>query len=55
MDTIEEDSSELPIYYRLLKERQAEQLFCEGEYGKAASSMQKLIDNLDVDDTEKGW
>lgn len=55
MDTIEEDSSELPIYDRLLKERQAEQLFCEGEYGKAASSMQKLIDNLDVDDTEKGW
>ena len=55
MDTIEEDSSELPIYDRLLKERQAEQLFCEGEYGKAASSMQKLIDNLNVDDTEKGW
>lgn len=55
MDTIEENSSELPVYDRLLKERQAEQLFCEGEYGKAASSMQKLIDKLNVDDTEKGW
>lgn len=55
MDTIEEDITESPVYDRLLKERQAEQLFAEGEYGKAASSMQKLIDELDVDDTEKGW
>lgn len=55
MDTIEENSSELPVYDRLLKERQAEQLFCEGEYVKAASSMQQLIDKLNVDDTEKGW
>lgn len=55
MNTIEENSSELPVYDRLLKERQAEQLFCEGEYGKAASSMQNLIDKLNVDDTEKGW
>lgn len=55
MDTIEENSPELPVYDRLLKERQAEQLFCEGEYGKAASSMQELINKLNVDDTEKGW
>ena len=55
MDTIEEDSTESPVYDRLLKERQAEQLFSEGEYGKAASSMQKLIDELDVDDAENGW
>lgn len=55
MDTIEEDNTESSVYDRLLKERQAEQLFGEGEYGKAASSMQKLIDELNIDDTEKGW
>lgn len=55
MNTIEEDSIESPVYDRLIKERQAEQHFGEGEYGKAASAMQKLIDELDVDDTEKGW
>ena len=30
-------------------------IFCEGEYEKAISSMQRLIDGLNVDDTEKGW
>lgn len=55
MDTVEEDGMELPIYDRLLKERQAERFFGDGEYEKAASSMQKLIDELNIDDTEKGW
>ena len=55
MDTLEEDNSESSVYERLLKERQAERFFSEGEYGKAVSTMQKLIDELDVDDTEKGW
>lgn len=55
MDTIAEDNAESQVYDRLLKERQAEQFFCEGEYEKAISSMQRLIDGLNVDDTEKGW
>ena len=55
MDAIEEDGTELPVYDRLLKERQAEQLFGEGEYVKAATFMQKLLDELNVDDAEKGW
>lgn len=55
MDTIVEDNAESQVYDRLLKERQAEQFFCEGEYEKAISSMQRLIDGLNVDDTEKGW
>lgn len=55
MDTIEEYSTESPVYDRLLKERQAEQFFCDGDYEKAVSSMQRLIDEFDVDDTEKGW
>lgn len=55
MDTIEEDSTESTVYERLLKERQAEQFFSEGEYDKAIVTMQKLIDELKVDDTEKGW
>lgn len=55
MDTIEEDCTESYVYDRLLKERQAEQFFGDGEYEKAASSMQKLIDELDIDDAEKGW
>lgn len=55
MNTIEEDSTESPVYDRLQKESQTEQLFDAGEYEKAASSMQKYINELDVDDTEKGW
>ncbi len=55
MDTIEEDSMEFPVYYRLLRERQVERFFGDGEYEKAASSMQKLIDELNIDDTERGW
>ncbi len=55
MDTIDEDCIESSVYDRLLKERQAEQFFGDGEYEKAASSMQKLIDELDIDDAEKGW
>lgn len=55
MNTIEEESAASPVYDRLLKERQAEQLFIDGEYGKAASSMQKLINELDIDETEQGW
>ena len=52
MDTIVEDNAESQVYDRLLKERQTEQFFCEGEYEKAISSMQRLIDGLNVDDTE---
>lgn len=55
MDTIISDVSESQVYDRLLKERQAEQFFSNGEYAKAASSMQQLIDGLDIDDSEKGW
>lgn len=55
MDTIEEDSIESSVYDRLLKERKAEQLFGADEYEKATSLMQNLIDELDIDDTEKGW
>ncbi len=55
MDTIEEDEAESTIYDRLLKERQAEQCYYAGEYDKAVSCMQELIDEYDVDDTEKGW
>ena len=51
MDTIVEDNAESQVYDRLLKERQTEQFFCEGEYEKAISSMQRLIDGLNVDDT----
>ena len=55
MNTINEDDAESLVYDRLLKERQIEQLFSDGEYEKAASLMQKLIDSLNVDNTEKGW
>ena len=55
MNTINEDDAESLVYDRLLKERQIEQLFSDGEYEKAASIMQKLIDSLNVDNTEKGW
>lgn len=55
MNTIEEDNTESMVYERLLKERQAEQFFNEREYDRAISTMQKLIDELVVDDTEKGW
>ena len=40
---------------RFLKECQIERLFSDGEYEKACTSMQKLIDELEVDDTERGW
>lgn len=55
MDTIVEDNAESQVYDRLLKERQTEQFFCEGEYEKAISSMQRLIDGLNVDDTENRY
>ena len=55
MDTIEAECTESPVYDRLLLERQAEQFFSNGEYTKAASTMQKLIDKLVFDDAEKGW
>ena len=55
MNTLEDNNTESTVYERLLKERQAEQFFSEGEYGRAISTMQKLIDELVVDDTEKGW
>ena len=55
MDTIEEDNTESTVYERLLKERQAEQFFSDCEYDKAISTMQRLIDELVVDDAEKGW
>lgn len=55
MDTIEEDATELTVYDRLLKERMAENFYSEGEYDKAISTMQALIDGLKIDDTEKGW
>lgn len=55
MDRIDEDNIETPVYDRLQKERCAEQFFCDGEYEKAVSSMQRLIDELHIDDTEKGW
>lgn len=55
MDTFEEDNTDTTAYECLLNECQAERLFCEGEYEKAASIMQKLIDETLVDDVEKGW
>ncbi len=54
-NTLEDNNTESTVYERLLKERQAEQFFSGGEYGRAISTMQKLIDKLVVDDTEKGW
>lgn len=55
MNTIKEDGMEFLVYDRLLKEREVEQFFYDGEYEKAVSSMQRLIDKLVIDDTEKGW
>lgn len=55
MDSIEDDGIECSVYERLLKERQAERYFADGEYEKACTAMQRLIDELDVDDAEKGW
>lgn len=55
MDTIEEDTTELTVYDRLLKERMAESFYSEGECDKAIATMQALIDGLKIDDMEKGW
>lgn len=55
MDSIDDDSVECSIYERLLKECRIERLFSDGEYEKACTSMQKLIDELEVDDAERGW
>ena len=55
MNTIEEDEPESTVYERLIKERQAEEFFSKGEYSKASSTMQQLINDLVVDDAEKGW
>lgn len=55
MDSIKNDSVESSIYERLIKECQIEHLYSDGEYEKARMSMQKLIDELEVNDTERGW
>ena len=44
MDTIVEDNAESQVYDRLLKERQAEQFFCEGEYVKSLFVPMQSID-----------
>ncbi len=55
MDSIEDDYSEGLIYKRLLKEYQFERLFSDGEYEKAQSKMQDLINESTINDAEKGW
>ena len=55
MNMIEGDSSESAVYDRLLRERQAEQFYSEGDYEKAITIMQKLIDDMEANGAEKGW
>ncbi|MDQ0273523.1 replicative superfamily II helicase [Cytobacillus purgationiresistens] len=55
MDTLSYDDDESSLYDKLLSEKDIEKLFLEGEYDKAAEKMQKFIDSLQDDDTEKAW
>lgn len=55
MNSIEFSESSSSIYERLLDESNIEKLYCSGEFEKAASKMQKLIDELQEDELEKGW
>lgn len=55
MDSIETEDENSVIYERLLEEAHIEQLFSNDEYEKAATAMQKFIDNLSADELERGW
>ena len=55
MDNISPDKERLSIYDTLRVEYDAERQFMLGEYDKACSLMQNLCDQIDNDDSEKGW
>ncbi len=55
MDTIKNDGKNSAMYERLLEEFKIEKLFCNNEYEKAAENMQKFINNLTLDNLDRGW
>lgn len=55
MNSIPRESELSTTYDRLAEELRIEKLFCDEEYSKASSSMQKLVDNSTEDMLDKGW
>lgn len=55
MNSIENNDDNFSIYDLLLEEAKIEKLYCDDEYEKASTEMQKVIDNLSEDKLERGW
>jgi len=55
MDAISSDEERKSIYDTLRIEYESERLFMMGEYDKACDLMQRLCDQFNDDDSERGW
>lgn len=55
MNTVTIPPESSAIYEKLLAEKNIEQMYSLGEYGKACDAMQKFIDGLGDTPPEKGW
>ena len=55
MDTILDSKKDFKIYEILQLEKNAEDYFIKGEFGKTIDTLQRIVDEYCTDDSEKGW
>jgi replicative superfamily II helicase len=55
MDEIDEGVGDKKIQETLVREKKAEDLFASGNYARAVETLQKLMDDINPSDEDRGW